>query len=125
MRSHIPTNLSKLTRLDIVQRLTIGDPYTFIVPEPLTAEHPTDERMLIMLNEHDLFAKSYASNEPPRVFKIIKITWIEKDASWAYETVFVGFRVLQEVSGGLSEEILITSLPPKQAPKQTPKQAAE
>jgi hypothetical protein len=103
MKTHIPLNLAKLTRTEIVQRLQIGEPYHFIVGEPITAEHPIDESQIIPLDVGDYFSKWYATNEPGRVFRITAITFLA-EGTVAYETVFSGFRILKEDgNGGMTE----------------------
>lgn len=97
----IPLNLNKLTKPEVIQRLKPGDPFTFLVTEPLSAESLSDENTVVMLHEGDTFARKYPFDAQPRLFRILETHHDGQGDRFAYLTRFVGFQEPNEDLGTL------------------------
>jgi hypothetical protein len=89
-KPHIPINLQKLTRYEIVKRLKYGDPYNFSLDKLISIEDPHNESLVRPLDIGEMFVKWYATNEPGRIFRIDEIHPV-KDGKYFYQTTFMGF----------------------------------
>jgi len=109
-KAYIPLNLKKLDRLSIIKRLTIGEPYHFLMDKQIVAEHPKDENTIVTLGRGDIFSKIYATNFPAMAFEIYNVTHNEKDQTWFYETTFIGYRIFKEQSNGMYLDYIATDV---------------
>lgn len=94
MKPHIPINLHKKTRAEIVKTLKPGDSYGFILDDYIKTEDPDNEEVIHVLEAGERFSKWYAPNEPGRVFLI---QWIKENADGTiyYQTIFEGFETFK------------------------------